>query len=116
MILLGSYLDSIGSIEVFSVEVSGRFSDQDNLVPPANIDMSSATDSLSDPSLEQTLELSALLQSKIDMDSRSQVDGDSESGISVDVDPQILEALRSKDRLYVLKLGEQMEALIQERK
>lgn len=30
----------------------------------------------------------------------------------LDVDPQILEALKSKDRLYVLKLGEQMESLI----
>ena len=33
-----------------------------------------------------------------------------------DVDPQIIEALKSKDRLFVLKLGEQMEALIRERK
>ncbi|KAF7982569.1 hypothetical protein HWV62_27563 [Athelia sp. TMB] len=34
----------------------------------------------------------------------------------VDVDPQILEALRSKDRLWVLKLGELMEGIITERK
>ncbi|KAH0582836.1 hypothetical protein H2248_010742 [Termitomyces sp. 'cryptogamus'] len=33
-----------------------------------------------------------------------------------DVDQQILEALRSKDRIYVLKLGEQMESLIADRK
>lgn len=34
-----------------------------------------------------------------------------------EVDPQILEALRSaKDRIYVLKLGEQMESLITERR
>lgn len=33
-----------------------------------------------------------------------------------DVDPQIIEALRSKDRLYVLKLGELMEGLINDRK
>ncbi|KAF8216930.1 hypothetical protein K438DRAFT_1658440, partial [Mycena galopus ATCC 62051] len=32
-----------------------------------------------------------------------------------DVDPQILEALSSKDRIYVLKLGELMEALISDR-
>jgi hypothetical protein len=32
-----------------------------------------------------------------------------------DVDPQILEALSSKDRIYVLKLGELMEALINDR-
>jgi hypothetical protein len=37
-------------------------------------------------------------------------------GNAADVDPQILEALRSKDRLYVLKLGELMEGLINERK
>jgi len=29
-----------------------------------------------------------------------------------DVDPQIIEALRGKDRIYVLKLGELMESLI----
>ncbi|KAL0577289.1 hypothetical protein V5O48_004682 [Marasmius crinis-equi] len=33
-----------------------------------------------------------------------------------DVDPQIIEALKSKDRLYVLKLGELMEGLINDRK
>ncbi|KAG5647486.1 hypothetical protein DXG03_009421 [Asterophora parasitica] len=35
---------------------------------------------------------------------------------SPDVDPQILEALRSKDRIYVLKLGELMEGLIKDRR
>ncbi|KAG6812775.1 hypothetical protein H0H92_000545 [Tricholoma furcatifolium] len=35
---------------------------------------------------------------------------------SQDVDPQILEALRSKDRIYVLKLGELMEGLIHDRR
>ncbi len=35
---------------------------------------------------------------------------------SPDIDPQILEALRSKDRIYVLKLGELMEGLITERR
>ncbi len=38
------------------------------------------------------------------------------SSPSPEVDPQILEALRSKDRIYVLKLGEQMESLITERR
>ncbi|ESK97814.1 r3h domain [Moniliophthora roreri MCA 2997] len=33
-----------------------------------------------------------------------------------DVDPQIVEALKSKDRLYVLKLGEAMEGLINDRR
>ncbi len=29
-----------------------------------------------------------------------------------DIDPQIVEALKGKDRIYVLKLGEMMESLI----
>lgn len=33
-----------------------------------------------------------------------------------EVDPQIIEALKSKDRIYVLKLGEQMESLINDRR
>ncbi|KIK96049.1 hypothetical protein PAXRUDRAFT_826398 [Paxillus rubicundulus Ve08.2h10] len=33
-----------------------------------------------------------------------------------DVDPQIVEALKSKDRIYVLKLGEQLESLINDRR
>ncbi|KAJ7742895.1 hypothetical protein B0H16DRAFT_1019450 [Mycena metata] len=36
-------------------------------------------------------------------------------GESNAVDPQILEALGSKDRIYVLKLGELIEGLIAER-
>ena len=35
--------------------------------------------------------------------------------VDVEPDAQIVEALKNKDRLYVLKLGEQMEALIKER-
>jgi hypothetical protein len=38
------------------------------------------------------------------------------SNLNLDVDPQILEALKSKDRIYVLKLGEVFEALIKERR
>jgi hypothetical protein len=33
-----------------------------------------------------------------------------------EVDPQILEALRSKDRLYVLKLGEWIESIINDKR
>jgi hypothetical protein len=40
----------------------------------------------------------------------------SQSDGSQSVTEVIIEALRSKDRLFVLKLGEQMEALINERK
>ncbi|KAF9525337.1 hypothetical protein CPB83DRAFT_859653 [Crepidotus variabilis] len=36
--------------------------------------------------------------------------------LNSEVDPQIIEALRSKDRIYVLKLGEQFEGLIKERR
>lgn len=35
---------------------------------------------------------------------------------NADVDPQILEALKSKDRLFVLRVGELVEGLINERK
>ncbi|KAF7308273.1 ATP-dependent DNA helicase PIF1 [Mycena chlorophos] len=38
-----------------------------------------------------------------------------DSGPNGDVDPQILEALLGKDRIYVLKLGESMEGLITDR-
>ncbi len=36
--------------------------------------------------------------------------------LDAEPDAQILEALRGKDRIYVLKLGEQMEALIKDRR
>ncbi|KAF9218958.1 hypothetical protein BS17DRAFT_798371 [Gyrodon lividus] len=38
------------------------------------------------------------------------------AGALADADPQIVEALKSKDRIYVLKLGEQMESLINDRR
>ena len=38
------------------------------------------------------------------------------SALPPDVDPQIIEALKSKDRIYVLKLGESFESLITERR
>jgi len=43
-------------------------------------------------------------------------DGSATGALALDVDPQILEALRSKDRIYVLKLGESFESLITERR
>lgn len=42
--------------------------------------------------------------------------GSANSTALPDVDPQIVEALKSKDRIYVLKLGEQMESLINDRR
>ncbi|KAI0820311.1 hypothetical protein BC628DRAFT_1398324 [Trametes gibbosa] len=42
--------------------------------------------------------------------------GKSSPSADLEPDAQILEALRSKDRIYVLKLGEQMEALIKDRR
>jgi hypothetical protein len=38
----------------------------------------------------------------------------SDAGPLRDVDPQIVEALRGKDRIYVLKLGEMLESLLNE--
>ncbi|KAG1746590.1 uncharacterized protein EDB91DRAFT_1219589 [Suillus paluster] len=49
-------------------------------------------------------------------DSDTFVESESASlSVLADVDPQIIEALKSKDRIYVLKLGEQMESLINDR-
>lgn len=42
--------------------------------------------------------------------------GDPNVALGTEPDAQIIEALRSKDRIFVLKLGEQMEALIKERR
>ncbi|KLO08698.1 hypothetical protein SCHPADRAFT_908441 [Schizopora paradoxa] len=51
-----------------------------------------------------------------DVDLARSMDGLALDGASTpDVDGTILEALKSKDRLFVLKLGEQMEALIKEK-
>ncbi|KAG6381646.1 transmembrane amino acid transporter protein-domain-containing protein [Boletus reticuloceps] len=49
-------------------------------------------------------------------DSEPLADSDSIGSALSDVDPQIVEALKSKDRIYVLKLGEQMESLINDRR
>ena len=43
-------------------------------------------------------------------------EGSSGTTSPLEPDVQIIEALRSKDRLWVLKLGEVMETLINERK
>lgn len=43
-------------------------------------------------------------------------DLDGNADPNADVDPQIIEALKSKDRLFVLRLGDYMESLISERK
>jgi hypothetical protein len=53
--------------------------------------------------------------SSVDADTFVESDSASISGLP-DVDPQIIEALKSKDRIYVLKLGEQMESLINDRR
>ncbi len=56
-------------------------------------------------------------QSTSETDLRYSIGLESQTDASAGADPQILEALKSgKDRIFVLKLGEQMEALIQERK
>ncbi|KZT27919.1 hypothetical protein NEOLEDRAFT_1130422 [Neolentinus lepideus HHB14362 ss-1] len=43
-------------------------------------------------------------------------DDGAQKELKLEVDPIIVEALRSKDRLFVLRLGEQMESLITEQK
>ena len=62
----------------------------------------------------------ASVQSPSRSDSERLVDSDSTGSANTialpDVDPQIVEALKSKDRIYVLKLGEQMESLINDRR
>lgn len=62
----------------------------------------------------------AVVQSPSRSDSEPLADSDStgsaNSSALPDVDPQIVEALKSKDRIYVLKLGEQMESLINDRR
>lgn len=52
--------------------------------------------------------------SRSDSDTFAELEG--ASSLLADVDPQIIEALKSKDRIYVLKLGEQMENLINDRR
>jgi hypothetical protein len=52
--------------------------------------------------------------SRSDSDTFAELEG--ASSPLADVDPQIIEALKSKDRIYVLKLGEQMENLINDRR
>lgn len=52
--------------------------------------------------------------SRSDSDTFAELEG--ASSLLADVDPQIIESLKSKDRIYVLKLGEQMECLINDRR
>ncbi|KAF8548580.1 hypothetical protein OG21DRAFT_746191 [Imleria badia] len=52
----------------------------------------------------------------IGFDSEPLADSDSTGSALPDVDPRIVEALKGKDRVYILKLGEQMESLINDRR
>ncbi|KAF8074962.1 hypothetical protein FPV67DRAFT_606515 [Lyophyllum atratum] len=83
--------------------------------PFTAISDSTSLPSLSSPAFQ--------LPASASLDSHSRANGiDSDVLVSAhanqpsDVDPQILEALRSKDRIYVLKLGELMEGLINDRR
>jgi hypothetical protein len=58
----------------------------------------------------------ANFQSPSRSDSDTFAESEGASSLLADVDPQIIEALKSKDRIYVLKLGEQMESLINDRR
>lgn len=70
------------------------------------------------PSLDITLLQSSRTSSAeaLSVDAAGVAEGSSGSASPAEPDVQILEALRSKDRLWVLKLGEMMETLINERK
>ena len=68
----------------------------------------------SDPAFE--LESNAQMVNIPDAASEPLRQSEPEPELEPEADAQILEALRSpKDRLFVLKLGENMESLIQER-
>lgn len=68
----------------------------------------------------QSLDVAMLLAARAGSDPSPSVltppEGGSGTASPTETDPQIIEALRSKDRLWVLKLGEMMENLITERK
>ncbi|KAI5123503.1 hypothetical protein M0805_006663 [Coniferiporia weirii] len=86
----------------------------------SNPDENSVADVSSDHPISlppQSVSSSSSQISLLQCDVQPRTDGlaDSSGSSTPDVDPQILEALRSKDRLFVLKLSEQMEALIKER-
>lgn len=98
---------------------------------PANMSSSypptamTATPNAANSDLHPSLFLSSALDpssihSPSPSDSEPLADSDSTGSANAsalpDVDPQIVEALKSKDRIYVLKLGEQIESLINDRR
>ena len=96
-----------------------------NPTPSSNITspMPSATSSIDFPSSISPYSTSPFAidangMNPVEPDTPSDLDSPSAQATNQpsDVDPQILEALRSKDRIYVLKLGELMEGLIKERR
>lgn len=104
-----------------SVDPSTTDSTRD-FTPPLTVDApvpstSSDSNELND-SPRDTPPLPSILKNKSSAPSRSSsLDDNRDATREPEVDPQILEALKSvKDRLFVLKLGEQMESLIQERR
>ncbi|THH05400.1 hypothetical protein EW145_g4822 [Phellinidium pouzarii] len=85
----------------------------------SNLDENGVNDGLSDRLADFPLHSSSPSQtipvrSTSDAQPQAESGADSSGSLTPDVDLQILEALKSKDRLFVLKLGEQMEALIRE--
>ena len=89
------------------------------MAPTPCIPSSNLRSSPRPPPLPSTLDAPST-QSPSHSDPEPLVDSDStgspNSTALPDVDPQIVEALKSKDRIYVLKLGEQMESLINDRR
>lgn len=90
-----------------------------SMAPTPCIPSSNLRSSPLPPPLPSTLDAPST-QSPSHSDPEPLVDSDStgspNSTALPDVDPQIVEALKSKDRIYVLKLGEQMESLINDRR
>ncbi|KAI0676057.1 hypothetical protein C8Q78DRAFT_1007900 [Trametes maxima] len=78
--------------------------------------MSPTSLSLPSDGISNTFSLVAKLDIPVGVAGATELTSSSSSVNDAEPDAQILEALRSKDRIYVLKLGEQMEALIKDRR
>ncbi|KAF9461216.1 hypothetical protein BDZ94DRAFT_1221785 [Collybia nuda] len=81
-----------------------------NLITPTSLFTPTTDSSL--PSISSLQFSSATLDTQLNTNGLEQESPPTTPNQTLDVDPQILEALRSKDRIYVLKLGELMEGLI----
>ncbi len=106
-------MDAYAAAQVSSDHVA----DNNNNIAPIRTLPERAASLSSLPSQSSLLSTGTQQLEAADVDLARSIDGLTVDGASStpDVDVSILEALKSKDRLFVLKLGEQMEALIKER-